>query len=224
MRREAMQHGWPVESPDAYPLVAHRDPDGIGPGTRHLTSTGRWNPLLSTSGSVFLAPSAPAPSSTRLLPPAQRGRTGVRHPTLRWRDRAGKATPGLPGSKRFRRRGSGNRLEPVPEEAQINGARSFGGRQLVCHPGNMRRNSIARPAADRLRRAVHKDRGDWLGVADLIGFEKRPFMPRTSGPTAAGLSERAGNRRTMDNFRTEGRLDYKGTEPGRLKWKSKINR
>ena len=29
MRREAMQHGWPVESPDAYPLVAHRDPDGI---------------------------------------------------------------------------------------------------------------------------------------------------------------------------------------------------
>ena len=29
MRREAMQHGWPVESPDAYPLVAHRGPDGI---------------------------------------------------------------------------------------------------------------------------------------------------------------------------------------------------
>ena len=28
MRREAMEHGWPVESADAYPLVAHRDPDG----------------------------------------------------------------------------------------------------------------------------------------------------------------------------------------------------
>ena len=26
---EAMQHRWPVENPDAYPLVAHRDPDGI---------------------------------------------------------------------------------------------------------------------------------------------------------------------------------------------------
>lgn len=28
MRREAMQHGWPVESPDAYPVVERRDPDG----------------------------------------------------------------------------------------------------------------------------------------------------------------------------------------------------
>ena len=28
MRREAMEHGWPVESADAYPLVAHREPDG----------------------------------------------------------------------------------------------------------------------------------------------------------------------------------------------------
>ena len=28
MRREAMEHSWPVESADAYPLVAHRDPDG----------------------------------------------------------------------------------------------------------------------------------------------------------------------------------------------------
>ena len=35
---------------------------------------------------------------------------------------------------------------------------------------------------------------------------------------------KAGNRRTMDNFRTEGRLDYKGAEPGRPKWKSKITR
>ena len=29
MRREVMPHGWPVESPDAYPLVAHRHPGGI---------------------------------------------------------------------------------------------------------------------------------------------------------------------------------------------------
>ena len=28
MRREAMEHGWPVASPDAYPLVERRDPDG----------------------------------------------------------------------------------------------------------------------------------------------------------------------------------------------------
>ena len=38
---------------------------------------------------------------------------------------------------------------------------------------------LSRPAADRLRRAVHKDRSDGLGVADLIGCEKRPFVPRT---------------------------------------------
>ena len=29
MRREAMHNGWPVDSPDAYPVVARRDPDGI---------------------------------------------------------------------------------------------------------------------------------------------------------------------------------------------------
>ncbi len=29
MRREAMTHGWPVESPDAYPVVERRDPDGV---------------------------------------------------------------------------------------------------------------------------------------------------------------------------------------------------
>ena len=29
MRREAMQHGWPVNSPDAYPVVARQDPGGI---------------------------------------------------------------------------------------------------------------------------------------------------------------------------------------------------
>ena len=29
MRREAMEHGWPVESADAYPLVERRDPDGV---------------------------------------------------------------------------------------------------------------------------------------------------------------------------------------------------
>ena len=29
MRREAMQHHWPVNSPEAYPIVARRDPDGI---------------------------------------------------------------------------------------------------------------------------------------------------------------------------------------------------
>ena len=28
MRREAMEHGWPVASPDAYPLVDRREPDG----------------------------------------------------------------------------------------------------------------------------------------------------------------------------------------------------
>ena len=28
MRREAMEHGWPVEHADAYPLVERRDPDG----------------------------------------------------------------------------------------------------------------------------------------------------------------------------------------------------
>ena len=29
MRREAMEHGWPVERADAYPLVERRDPDGM---------------------------------------------------------------------------------------------------------------------------------------------------------------------------------------------------
>ena len=29
MRREAMKHGWPVEGPDAYPVVERRDPDGV---------------------------------------------------------------------------------------------------------------------------------------------------------------------------------------------------
>ena len=29
MRREAMQNGWSVNSPDAYPVVARRDPAGI---------------------------------------------------------------------------------------------------------------------------------------------------------------------------------------------------
>ena len=29
MRREAMKHRWPVNSPDAYPVVARRDPGGI---------------------------------------------------------------------------------------------------------------------------------------------------------------------------------------------------
>ncbi len=29
MRREAMQNGWPVDSTDAYPVVAHREPNGI---------------------------------------------------------------------------------------------------------------------------------------------------------------------------------------------------
>ena len=29
MRREAMEHGWPVERADAYPLVERRDPDGV---------------------------------------------------------------------------------------------------------------------------------------------------------------------------------------------------
>ena len=29
MRREAMQHRWPVNSPDAYPVVARRNLDGI---------------------------------------------------------------------------------------------------------------------------------------------------------------------------------------------------
>ena len=34
MHREAMQHGWPVESPDAYPVVERRDPDGVLPARR----------------------------------------------------------------------------------------------------------------------------------------------------------------------------------------------
>jgi hypothetical protein len=29
MRREAMAHGWPVAGPEAYPLVDHRDSDGV---------------------------------------------------------------------------------------------------------------------------------------------------------------------------------------------------
>ena len=29
MRREAMHNGWPGDSPDAYPVVARRDPDGV---------------------------------------------------------------------------------------------------------------------------------------------------------------------------------------------------
>ena len=29
MRREALEHGWPVAGPDAYPLVEHRDRDGV---------------------------------------------------------------------------------------------------------------------------------------------------------------------------------------------------
>ena len=28
MRREAMEHGWPVEGPDAYPSVVRMEPDG----------------------------------------------------------------------------------------------------------------------------------------------------------------------------------------------------
>ena len=50
--------------------------------------------------------------------------------------------------------------------------------QLFRYPGVIERYHAGPHAEDRF---VHKNRGTGLGDADLIGCEKRPFMPYTCG-------------------------------------------
>ena len=66
MRREAIEHGWPVENADAYPLVARRDSDGIPRPLveRHV----RLATACALSLSAFLAKHAAIFSSDTFAP------------------------------------------------------------------------------------------------------------------------------------------------------------
>ena len=66
MRREAMEHGWRVDSADAYPLVQRRDPDGV---VRPLAERDvEIATACARSLSVFLGKHAAILSSTTLAP------------------------------------------------------------------------------------------------------------------------------------------------------------
>ena len=133
---EAMQHRWPVENPDAYPLVAHRDPDGIP------------HPLVERNVETVAA-SAPwrcAPSSPSTLrssrPTTPSPRSASRTSTTAFNE--GRRRKDVAGDGAGRRDGRG-RPRPRPAGLGLPLARSPGGRV----PGRYRRRASAAPADPR---------------------------------------------------------------------------
>ncbi len=104
-RREIAAHGWPVAGPRAYPVVEHRDPDGL---PRPLTDARRARRRRARPDARDVHRAAPAGARRRPLSP------GVRD--LRRRDGPGGPPHGpVRGARRVRGRGASARREGVTQ-------------------------------------------------------------------------------------------------------------
>ena len=142
MRREAMEHGWPVESADAYPLVERREPDGM---PRPLV--GRDTEIAAAcalSLGAFFAKHAAIFESDSFVPACesyfddddQEVRFTVPYDALadfELPDAAAPALDTLAPAEAFRPRGP-QRAVPVRKRPQVQEVPPGGGRARVCRP------------------------------------------------------------------------------------------